>query len=349
MTDCIKIWKEGIEQGWDISKSEDKLQIGTHLFDLNTENVFKTHNLNTIYFYWVHRDDSVTEYIKLCEDSHIPVVPFVDRSELMDILTTTVDGGEKESPISASSASTAHAETTTKRKAEDDVLINQIKANEIDLIDHNKALRGSKLIDFSQIKRECEIKIIKPILSSKKSKTSSSGTTSANSGLSVTLKNKEPIILMSPSASALLNMSNIKEFLSSGKFDSTPGSTTLNSDNVIKIKHVSDKFSKSINFLIINNIDKFIVKPEYWDRVVAIFTTGQEWQFKNYKFKEPNVLFQRFKGFYVGWEGDPVPENINKWNVEVIKMERNVRFKDGQVSQHLWESLERWMSVKGYK
>lgn len=333
MADCIQTLREGIAQGQTIEKRGDQLLVGDKTLDLATPNVFKSHNLNTVYFYWVHREDSAAEYIKSCEEAQVGVVPFVDRSELVDLLEGRTDG---------TTANTAAV--PAKRKAEEDVLIKEIRANEIDLIDHNKALRGSKLIDFSQIKRECEVKIIKPILSSKKS---SKTTGAATTGLSAALKNKEPIILMSPSASALLNMSNIKEFLSEGRFRAE--AAAVGGDTILKVKRASTKFAKPVTFLVINNIEKFIVKPEYWDRVVAIFTTGQEWQFKNYKYKEPNVLFQRYKGFYVGWEGEPVPANIAKWNVEVVKMERNVRFKDGQVSQHLWESLERWMTARGFK
>jgi parafibromin len=36
-------------------------------------------------------------------------------------------------------------------------------------------------------------------------------------------------------------------------------------------------------------LSKFGLEP--WDRVVCVMTTGQEWQFKNYKWKDPNQLF----------------------------------------------------------
>lgn len=333
-SECLAALKAAIASNAPIAQNdqEQTLQIGDKTFDLALADVFKGHDLKTIYFYYTHKDESITEYIKQCEESHVGVVPFQDRNDFMEMLTAT-------------EGSAASATTATKAKDDsDDILIKQIKMNEKELIDHNKALRGSKLIDFSQIKRECEYKIIKPILSSKKS----SKPTTASVGLSTTLKNKEPIILMSPSASALLNMSNIKEFLTNGKFNNTPG-VISGSNDIVKIKLRSNKFNKSINFIVTNNIEKFNVKPEYWDRVVSIFTTGQEWQFKNYKYKEPNVLFQKYKGFYVGWEGERVPENVNKWNVEIIKLDRNGRFKDSQLSQHLWESLERWMGSMGYK
>lgn len=35
-----------------------------------------------------------------------------------------------------------------------------------------------------------------------------------------------------------------------------------------------------------------------WDRVVAVLTTGQAWQFKQYKYNEPKSLFHHGKNFY---------------------------------------------------
>jgi parafibromin len=49
-------------------------------------------------------------------------------------------------------------------------------------------------------------------------------------------------------------------------------------------------------------------KPEYWSRVVAVFTTGQMWQFKSYKWQQPTELFRNTVGVYVGWRGEQLPE-----------------------------------------
>lgn len=118
---------------------------------------------------------------------------------------------------------------------------------------------------------------------------------------------------------------------------------------MVQLVRHSKRFNKDIKFVVVSNVEKFFVKPEYWDRVVAVFTTGQEWQFKNYKVNQPNLLFQKVKGFYVNYSGDSVPSNVKNWNVQVISLDRNQRFKDRQISEFLWETIERFMLSRGYK
>jgi parafibromin len=42
-------------------------------------------------------------------------------------------------------------------------------------------------------------------------------------------------------------------------------------------------------FLILDSIDT--LKPDDWARVVAVFATGQEWQFKRWKWSKPVDIF----------------------------------------------------------
>ena len=47
-----------------------------------------------------------------------------------------------------------------------------------------------------------------------------------------------------------------------------------------------------VRYVVVDSVEalsKFGVDP--WDRVVCVMTTGQEWQFKNYKWKDPKQLF----------------------------------------------------------
>ncbi|GME83259.1 unnamed protein product [Ambrosiozyma monospora] len=143
-------------------------------------------------------------------------------------------------------------------------------------------------------------------------------------------------------------MANVKSFLQDGKFQDSTTLPTTNT-NMLQITRQSKKFNRPVKFLVVNNVDKFFTKPEHWDRVVAIFTTGQEWQFKNYKYTQPNVLFQKYKGFYVGYHGDIVPSTVNSWNVQIVEINRNQRFRDRQISEFFWESLEKFMASKGFK
>lgn len=437
-------------------------------YELTSESGFKykeddkelQYDIGTVYFCWLNKDSSTTEYIEKCERCHIKVISFMERTELVSYLSGDVETCqyladsktiEKDHTTGETALSHPHAavpqsvqeskndsmqgennnkeETVQKgkddktvpkektneksksrknheevekvdykeikrRKLEQDPILKCISVHEIELIDHDKSLRGTqKNNDFSNLIRECEYKIVRPLKlagksasgasktkstslpssssssfggskgkSSSRSKTNALAAADSANSLSTILRKKDPIIILSPSAISMLTMTNVKSFLQDGKFvdpqhandqlnDSTThgGSTNNSNSNMIQIVRQSKRFNKKIKFVVVSNVEKFFVKPEYWDRVVAVFTTGQEWQFKNYKVNQPNLLFQKVKGFYVNYNGDVVPNNVKNWNVQVISLDRNQRFKDRQISEFLWESIERFMLARGYK
>lgn len=347
--------------------------------------------LRAVYQCWIHRDSSTTDYLADCEKNSVPVINFLERTELNSYLSGSsntckylaTSGEDKEPETAEETTSTEkkdgvndhkhtskHAlssgsgkeEVRKRQKLIDaDPFLKSVLDNEREIVDHNSALRGSKPIKFTNVAKECEYKIVRPL----KRAAGSSRDSGAKShhhhhhqehvdphSLSVVLKHKDPIIILSPSASALINLRNVKTFLENGKFVDTSLGTSqasAGSQNVVQIVRNSKKFNRKIKFLVVNDVDRFFTKPEHWDRVVAVFTTGQEWQFKNYRYSRPNVLFQKVKGFYVHYNEDVIPPAIKGWNLEVIPIERSRRFKDKQTSEHLWEILEKFMATKGYK
>ncbi len=62
------------------------------------------------------------------------------------------------------------------------------------------------------------------------------------------------------------------------------------------------------------------LRPEDWDRVVCVFTTGAEWQFKKWKWQKPVELFAHVKGFYAKWADEQPKESIKSWNVEILSV-----------------------------
>lgn len=65
------------------------------------------------------------------------------------------------------------------------------------------------------------------------------------------------------------------------------------------------------------------LRPEDWDRVVCVFTTGAEWQFKKWKWQKPVELFAHVKGFYAKWADEQPKESIQSWNVEILSVSPN--------------------------
>lgn len=161
-------------------------------------------------------------------------------------------------------------------------------------------------------------------------------------------KRLEPIILLSPSASSLLRMSNIKSFLNDGVF--IPANTTeTQSSNLLHLNRLLPSLStQPFRFILVDSTTNF--KPPYWSRVVAIFTTGQTWQFKSYKYPNPVELFNHYPGVYVGWQGEDPPSNVQAWGRGVlsVKVDKWIggaqgRWRDREVVESIWARIEDFM------
>lgn len=167
-----------------------------------------------------------------------------------------------------------------------------------------------------------------------------------------------PIILLSPSASALIRLSNVRSFLEHAKYE--PASAASDS-TMIHITHTVRGIDphRPMRFILVESVEQF--KPEYWNRVVAVFTTGQTWQFKNYKWSSPNELFRHVLGIHVGWRGEQPPDNVRDWGhrVQCFAVDKwrepgapgadASRFRDREVIDAIWKKVEDSMRAKGWK
>ncbi len=173
----------------------------------------------------------------------------------------------------------------------------------------------------------------------------------------------DPIILLSPSASSLLRLSNIKSFLESGRYIPPDSSSTATMLHLTRTLRDIDP-TRPLRFVLVEGPEHF--KPEYWSRVVAVFTTGQTWQFKNYRWSKPQELFRHVLGVYVGWRGDPMPPTVHEWGHRVVAHQvdkwrddslpsvsqaaiESSRWRDREVVEAIWRSIEGHMRNKGWK
>ena len=114
--------------------------------------------------------------------------------------------------------------------------------------------------------------------------------------------------------------------------------------------------NRPLRFILVEGSEQF--KPEYWNRVVGVFTTGQTWQFKNYKWSDPGELFKHTLGIYIGWRGDQAPDNVQGWGHRVLSTGVDrwrgdghdaSRFRDKEVVEQIWKSIELNMRNKGWR
>ncbi|KAI1124412.1 RNA pol II accessory factor, Cdc73 family-domain-containing protein [Nemania abortiva] len=341
-------------------------------------------DLRSIYFHWITREylipDQNALISQLNEDlgSRGQIHKFAWARKFN--LITWLEGGSEEDenikPLaggedgSASATAAALAAKGTAAPATGstqarsgkgtlDSRLTSIYNSERKMGDRNSVLRGIKPTDFSHVRK------FAALFMTKKPLHPSSSNIASNPAIASHQKQKrpDPIILLSPSASSLLRMSNIKSFLEGCQYV-PPNSLTATSSTTANMLHINRLMkdidaNRPMRFILVEGTEQF--KPEYWNRVVAVFTTGQTWQFKNYKWTNPNELFRHIPGIYVGWRGEQPPESVRAWghrvlNVAVDRWKNpgtttvdSSRWRDREAVEGVWKAIENNMRAKGWK
>ena len=169
-------------------------------------------------------------------------------------------------------------------------------------------------------------------------------------------------------------MSNVKSFLGDGVFVppdhptlamSTSSNILLDITRPLRSSPSNTTSSgtgpggpkKPTRFILVDSTANF--RPDYWSRLVAVFTTGQTWQFKSYKWSSPPELFKHATGIYVGWRGEEVPREVKGWGrgVQSFAVERwdekggvqgAGRWRDREVVEGIWTAIEEGMTMRGW-
>ncbi|CAR26588.1 ZYRO0B13332p [Zygosaccharomyces rouxii] len=317
---------------------------------------------------WLHRDSSAADYLADCQAKQLINISFLQRTDLLNWLsgesetsqyvTPAVEvkdhalesGEQKDSRLENPHGGEEQAANGHDVALQNDPELLQILSHERPLLDHNTSLRGNKLINYGYLVKDAELKLVQSIkasLKSKKSVQNGHGQVHKPHGSSKPAQRKDPIILIPSAASSVFTMANIKQFLENSQYVNPrelPGSQS----DLVTVEKSLDRLSKPVRFLIVNNTRMF-TKPEYWDRVVAVFTMGHTWQFNNYQWNTPAELFQHCKGYYFHFAGDAVPRHVQQWNVQRVELDKSKRFRDIEVARFFWGSIERELIARGYR
>ncbi|SMR53123.1 unnamed protein product [Zymoseptoria tritici ST99CH_1E4] len=341
-------------------------------------------DLRSVYFCWLNKDASVPDYVNATaqlntelqqtgNNESISSLPFLERIDLNNWLSGEVAEHESEfiKSLDAKEASRdaalaakvaqggedvemrdAGLADDVKRREEEDRL-REIYAAERKMGDHNTVLRGVKIQDFSGMRKYSAL-----FLGKSKPGAPAPGSAPAlnnNPALRPPIKPSnpnrrlEPIILLSSSFSSLLRMPNIKSFLNDGVYapleQSTESPSILHITRNLRTIHPGH----ATRFILVDDPSNF--RPDYWSRVVAVFTTGQTWQFKGYKWTNPAELFSHALGVYVGWKGEVVPDTVKGWGRQVLSVQIDKgqnRWRDREVVEDIWSQIEGRMRAMGW-
>ncbi|MCJ1437831.1 accessory factor associated with RNA polymerase II [Xylographa pallens] len=351
-------------------------------------------DLRSIYFAWQKKDVAIPDYIasaqQLNEELTAPGgaggkvqnLVFVERLDLITWLEGASDESEYITPLEGDEGRAAAAgaamvasgavggvATVTSAGGRTgktiDPRLQEIYNGERRMGDRNTVLRGIKPTDFSHVRKSAEAYLGRTrTRPSAPTATASTSIRPVSSTPSIppsipshpkkSSRRPDPIILLSPSASSLLRMSNIKPFLESGSYTPPAPTSTTTILHISRLLPSIDA-SRPLRFILVDSPDQF--KPDYWERVVAVFTTGQTWQFKSYKWSNPGDLFGRVLGVYLGWRGEEVPESVRGWGRGVVNVgvdkwiegrKGEGRWRDREVVESIWGQIEGWMKGRGW-
>ncbi|KAF2824464.1 CDC73-domain-containing protein [Ophiobolus disseminans] len=333
----------------------------------------KPTDLRSCYFAWLNKDASIIDYsaavVAVNEDlpagagGSVQNLNFAQKIELIAWLSGDTESSDSIAALDSGAASAAAGDAAAiaggkgvpidrdmKRTGGGkmvDVRLLQIYDGERRMGDHNTALRGTKNVDFSAAKAAAD-KLLRSRPNDPKAANQPPQSAALVSNLQKPARKRlEPIILLSPSASSLLRMANVKHFLDDGVF--TPADAASASTNMVRVQRVMPSISPSpITFILVDSTSSF--KPTYWSRVVAIFTTGQTWQFKSYKYSNPAELFSHYPGIYVGWSSEEPPEQVTNLGRGVLPVKVDKwagtaegRWRDREVVERIWGRIEEGM------
>lgn len=358
MTDVLLALRDAIAKDQPITLTDDNVTS----YPLSTLTRFRVNDtpvdLRSVIVAWQNKDASAQQYLQAVGSLNVVNLPFAERLDLNSWLEGQQDESEYIAPLEGAAAQAGTGQDGiggATRSAAVDSRLQEIYKGERRTCDRNSILHGIKPTDFSHVRKH-----IASILSKGKARP---GTTDvAQTALVQNLKKPnqrpQPIILLSPSASSLLRLTNIKKFLEEGIF--VPGDSELASHSGANRLHIARTMqsidpNRSLQFALMEQTDQF--RPDMWSRVVAVFTTGQEWQFKSYKWSTAQELFARTLGVFVGFNGDSVPENVKRWGriVKVLQVDKwnamrgeQGRWRDREVVENIWTSIEESMRVKGW-
>ncbi|KAF9902564.1 accessory factor associated with RNA polymerase II [Linnemannia zychae] len=156
-------------------------------------------------------------------------------------------------------------------------------------------------------------------------------------------QSRTPIIIVPAAVTSMITMYNVKQLLEGQEFADS-GDVRNKGEakpNRLRIqRRMKANETSKVEYEVIDNTD--ILRPEDWDRVVCVFTTGAEWQFKKFKWQKPVELFAQVKGFYTKWTDEQPKETIKTWNVEILSLNRHRRHADRAVVTEFWDKLQGW-------
>lgn len=160
-----------------------------------------------------------------------------------------------------------------------------------------------------------------------------------------------PIIIVPSAMTATLNLLNAQMFLQDGKYVTPAEGAEIverrpDNPHVLRIDR-KDTRGEPRKYYIVDDPLAAGMREDDWQRVVAVFVHGPEWQFKGWLWKTPQEIFGNVPTFTVVMDSEAVHPNLNKWKgVTQLKLSRMHRHLDRAAAMELWNTCDQFLYTK---
>ena len=153
------------------------------------------------------------------------------------------------------------------------------------------------------------------------------------------------LTIIVPSAlTSTITMYNAKEFFETGSIvgqqEQLPDKKKAKTELVLR--SLSD--SATVGYKITDDPSKFT--DEEWERVVAVFVTGQTWQFRGWKYDNPTDLMQRVLGVHLMYDDRQPPPTIQSWNCKILKVNQYKPHLNAGALREFWMMCDDFVKLK---
>ena len=155
----------------------------------------------------------------------------------------------------------------------------------------------------------------------------------------------KPIIVIPSAFGSIINSTNAREMLQDNSYIPLEEARARGMERVTE-QTILRKIPGSnieLPYKLIDNPTK--LADEEWKSVVAVFATGQAWQFKGWKWAEPRQLFANVLGVHICVDDTAISENILQWSCKVLQINRSKRHSDAIAMNKFWEHVDQFVKI----
>ncbi len=168
-----------------------------------------------------------------------------------------------------------------------------------------------------------------------------------------------PIIVVPSAASSLITLHNVKQFLEDGTFITSADAqaAAARSGSGVKPERViverTDSRGVHCSYVVVD--DPARLQLADWRRVSAVFALGPKWQIAGWDFGKPRPrpmgpadIFHpgRCRGYHLHYADEAPHENIAKWPVLPVSVDKTKRHLDAVAADKFWRDFDAYVASR---